>query len=448
MKKYSRSIALAALVVTSAAGCRDFLSGGELSNDPNRPQVVTNRNIFVGIQSATWALYNSDLSRLSALFTQQILGAQSQYIPLYQYAIDENATNGFHSAMSGSGGLVDIRKLQQRSTEAADFRMLGVAQVMEAQVIGLGADYFGDIVYKGALQGGDPALTDQLEVYDSVQVVLDQAIANLASTAATAAGPGAADLVYGGNAARWTALAHSLKARFYLNTAEVRPAAYAQALTEARLGIQTAAGDYNSVWSGRGGETNFFYQFTQEQRNGYAQPDAFLWNLMETRNDPRRPVYFDGAVDPDVGTQVEFGEVDEPTYEQQIFSADENTLIWAEAAYRTGNQVEALAQLNRYRAANGIAAGAQVGPALLREILTEKYIELFVHTQAWTDYRRTCFPNLTPTVVGLKIPGRLFYDALERQTNPSIPSAQDQPTRNEADPANATDDFGSVCLGQ
>ena len=121
MKKYLRTIALAALVVSSAVGCRDFLSGGELSNDPNRPQVVTNRNIFVGIQSATWALYNSDLSRLSALFTQQILGAQSQYIPLYQYAIDENATNGFHSAMYGSGGLVDIRKLQQRSTDAATF---------------------------------------------------------------------------------------------------------------------------------------------------------------------------------------------------------------------------------------------------------------------------------------------------------------------------------------
>jgi hypothetical protein len=448
VKKYLRTIALAALGVSSAAGCKDFLSGGELTNDPNRPQVVTNRNIFVGIQSATWALYSSELSRLSALFTQGILGAQSQYIPLYQYAIDENATAGFHSAMYGSGGLVDIRKLQQRARDGADFHMVGVAQVMEAQVIGLGADYFGDLVYKGALQGGNPALTDQLEVYDSVQVVLDQAITNLASTAATNAGPGPADLVYGGAAARWSALAHSLKARFYLNTAEVRPGAYAQALAQARLGIQTAAGDYHSVWSGRGGETNFFYQFTQEQRNGYAQPDAFLWNLMETRNDPRRPVYYDGAIDPDVGTQVEFGEVDEPTYEQQIFSADENTLIWAEAAYRSGNQVEALTQLNRYRAANGIASGAEVGPALLREILTEKYIELFVHTQAWTDYRRTCFPNLTPTVAGLKIPGRLYYDALERQTNPSIPAAQDQPTRNEADPANATDDFGNVCLGQ
>jgi hypothetical protein len=239
-----------------------------------------------------------------------------------------------------------------------------------------------------------------------------------------------------------------MKARLYLNTAEVRPGAYAQALAEARLGIQTAAGDYHSVWSGRGGETNMFYQFTNEQRNGYAQPDAFLWNLMQARNDPRRPVYYDGAVDPDVGTQVDFGTVDDPTYPQPIFAADENTLIWAEAAYRTGNQVEALAQLNRYRAANGIPTGAEAGPALLREILTEKYITLFVHTQAWTDYRRTCFPNFTPVVAGLKIPGRLFYDTQERQTNPNIPSAQDQPTRNQVDPANATDDFGNVCLGQ
>jgi len=448
VKEYLRKTALAALVLSSAVGCKDFLSGGELSNDPNRPQIVTNRNIFVGIQSATWALYNSDLSRLSAMFTQQILGAQSQYIPLYQYQIDENATNGFHSALYAAGGLVDIRKLEQRSRDASDFRMLGVAQVMEGMVIGLGADYFGDIVYKGALQGGNPTLTKQLEVYDSVQAVLDQAITNLATTASTNAGPGPADLVYGGNAARWTALAHSLKARFYINTAEVRPGAYAQALAEARLGIQTSAGDYHSVWSGRGGETNLFYQFTQEQRNGYAQPDAFLWNLMQARNDPRRSIYYAGAVDPDVGTQVDFGAVDDPTYSQPIFAADENSLIWAEAAYRTGNQAEALTQLNRYRVANGIAIGAEAGPALLREILTEKYITLFVHTQAWTDYRRTCFPNLTPVVAGLKIPGRLFYDALERQTNPNVPSAQDQPTRNQDDPANATDDFGNVCLGQ
>ena len=34
-------------------------------------------------------------------------------------------------------------------------------------------------------------------------------------------GPGPADLVYGGDPAKWLALAHTLKARFYLNTAEI-----------------------------------------------------------------------------------------------------------------------------------------------------------------------------------------------------------------------------------
>ena len=73
--------------------------------------------------------------------------------------------------------------------------MLGIAQILEGMVIGLGADYFGDLVYKGALQGGDPTLTKQLEVYDSLQVVLGAGITNLTITAATNAGPGPADLV-------------------------------------------------------------------------------------------------------------------------------------------------------------------------------------------------------------------------------------------------------------
>ncbi|HWL40002.1 MAG TPA: SusD/RagB family nutrient-binding outer membrane lipoprotein [Gemmatimonadaceae bacterium] len=444
MNKYIRTTSIAALVLASAVGCKDFLSGGELSNDPNRPSAATNRQLFVGIQSNIFAEYTSELSRLSGLFTQQLFGAQSQYIPLYAYGIDENSTNGQHTALYSAGGLVDIRNLQAGATALGDFHMLGIAKIQEALLMSLGADYFGDLVYTEALQGGNPALTEQLAIYDALQVLLDEAITDLASTAVTNLGPGDGDILYGGDTDNWTALARSLKARIYLNTAEVRPAAYAQALAQARLGIQTADDDYTTVWSAGGGEENLFYQFTNVQRFGYAEPNPFFVSLIESRNDPRESVYLDANPNAD----TPFGSVDSPDYPQQILSADENTLIWAEAAYRGGDQVEALLQLNRYRAANGIAAGVEVGPALLREILTEKYIELFIHPQAFTDYRRTCFPNLTPVTAGQKIPGRLFYDTLERQTNPSIPAATAQPTRNDNDPANATDPFGNVCLGQ
>jgi hypothetical protein len=81
------------------------------------------------------------------------------------------------------------------------------------------------------------------------------------------------------------------------------------------------------------------------------------------------------------------------------------------------------------------------GPDLLRAIMEEKYIALFQNIEIWNDYKRTCLPNLRP-VTGLKIPGRFFYGVTERQTNPNIPEAGDQPFRNDNDPANAG------CLGQ
>ena len=89
-----------------------------------------------------------------------------------------------------------------------------------------------------------------------------------------------------------------------------------------------------------------------------------------------------------------------------------------------------------------------VGDALLREILTEKYIVTFQTIEGWNDYKRTCFPNVAPVVEGRTIPARLFYDTAERQTNTSIPDPSLQPSRNDNDPANATDPFGAECLGQ
>jgi hypothetical protein len=96
-----------------------------------------------------------------------------------------------------------------------------------------------------------------------------------------------------------------------------------------------------------------------------------------------------------------------------------------------------------YRVWHGIPTGSESGAALLREILTEKYIALFHQIEPYNDYKRTCFPNLAPTVSGKKIPARLYYDTNERQTDPNIPPPEEQPTRNANDPANATAPFGT-----
>ena len=139
-------------------------------------------------------------------------------------------------------------------------------------------------------------------------------------------------------------------------------------------------------------------------------------------------------------------------FQQPYVTYDENTLIWAEAAYRTGNQVVALTKLNEERANHGLAPEALAGTALLNEILTEKYIVDFqLGEEAWNDYKRTCTPNLAPTAAGQPIPGRLYYDASERNTDTNIPAPNTgvNGLRNKNDPANATSDgTGAACLGQ
>jgi len=317
-------------------------------------------------------------------------------------------------------------------------------------LMGTGADIFGDLVYKEALQGTtNPVLDDQLFVYDSVQQVLSAGIANINSNVAGNAGPGAADLVYGGDPALWTEMAHTLKARFYMHTAEVRPSAYAQALAEAQQGISSDAGNYFGAFTSTGSEQNFYYQFHGPAgRGGDLGVGITLDTILARRNDPRRTEYFAASGNP----RWISDERDAPDFQQPYVTYDENTLIWAEAAYRTGNQAVALAKLNEERANHGLAPIVAAGQALLNEILTEKYIVDFqLGEEAWNDYKRTCTPNLVPTANGEPIPGRLYYDATEESTDTNIPPPNTgvNGLRNKNDPANTVSDgTGAPCLGQ
>jgi starch-binding outer membrane protein, SusD/RagB family len=466
VKNIRRLAPVAALSLLGMAGC-NFLTGGETQVDPNRPTVATSRQLLIGVQANLWGLWGSDPSRIAGIFAQHFTGNQSQYQSQIQnYSLNETVTNGLQTSLYGGGGLVDIKKVEAGAVAADDKFFQGVAQVLEGATMGTGADIFGDLVYSKALQNvsnglqqasGDfpnPPLDGQLAVYDSVQTVLSAAIANISSTRTSDVGPTDADLVYGGlsrtaQRAAWIALAHTLKARYYMHTAEVRPAAYAAALAEAQQGIKSDAGNYVGAFQNASGLQNFWYQFeVTAGRTGYVVPNTGFEDFIAARNDPRRTQYFKTTA---AGEEISDERL-APDFQQPYVTYDENTLIWAEAAYRTGDQATALTKLNEERANHNLAPEAVAGQALLREILSEKYIADFqLGQEGWNDYKRTCFPNLVPTGTG-KIPGRLYYDTSERQTNPTnIPNPGTAPngTRNANDPANATSDGdGSACLGQ
>jgi hypothetical protein len=447
---------VAALALLGMAGCKDFLTAGETQIDPNRPTQASNRLTFTGIQSNIWAELGSDPVRVTGIWAGQFNGTQGQYFTVNNYGVSEQTTNGFHAALYAGGGLVDIRKLQAAAAAQFDTLMLGVAQVQEAILISTGADLFGDLVYSKALTGeANPALDKQMDVYDALtENLLAKAITNLSvARGGTNVGPGPSDLAYGGNPAKWLRLAHTVRARIYMHEGEIRgAAAYAKALAEARLGITSNADDFIAPFSGASlSEANFFFQFDQVQRFGYMVPNPAFVDTLINRNDPRLDDYV--VADPEFcGATYCLSEArDAPDFTQPLITANQNLLVWAEAAYRTGNILEAQTQYNAERTMAGATANglALVGDPLLAAILGEKYVVNFQTIEAWNDYKRTCYPNVTPNVAGVKIPARLPYDTNERQTNTSIPQAQDQPTRNQNDPPNAVSDgLGQACRGQ
>jgi starch-binding outer membrane protein, SusD/RagB family len=449
MRTSAAIAALAGLV----AGCNDYFEGPGISENPNSPSKATANQQFTGIQAFSFYNLTGDVNRLISMWTQQMAGTGRQWAGFDKYVVTENDFT-FGSYYTG-GGLVDIRGLQTKVKD--DKLYLGIAQTWEALTMDLVSDVWGDIPYSEAASDVLlPKLDKQLEVHNALLTLLDQAITNVN---AGGSGPGAVDLVYGGDKAKWAAAAHTLKARLYMHLAELDASNYAKALTETGSGITSAAGDFTTYHSGSTGENNHWNQF-RLGRGTDISAGKFLVDLMKSRSDPRLTAYFAPGTDAGGvikgappgeefdGTEAWLSETrGAAEFRQPVLTFAENQMIRAEAQYRTNAQAAALATLNGYRALVGLPAkNGLTGAALLAAILEEKYVALFQNTEVWNDYRRTCYPNLTPAA-GASIPARLVYGTDERRANPNIPSPSQQPKRNQLDPATALSIDGTKCLG-
>lgn len=428
-------------------GCGDFLSGPKLSDNPNRPVAATNANLLVASQTNLAGVIEGHLGRTICVWMQQCAGTRLQYNSLGQYIVGDDDYFIPWSQIYGPGGLVDLRLLQRQALATGDSAYAGVGKVLEAWYIGLATDAWGDIPYSQSVDSTfpTPALDPQDQVYAALQTKLDEAIASMNATSPGGSPPGIEDLVYEGDLTKWTALAYTLKARYYLHTAErVGTPAYAAALAAAINGIADPTGDYLAYHSAASTESNLYFQFTVQWQD-YLSAGKVLLDLLQTTADPRLSEYFGPnpagnfvGADPgeDIGvapSPLSATHLD-PSFRQPLATWAENQLIIAEAANQTGDDGTAGASLDAVRADAGLGAigGGLSGPALLQAIMTEKYIRLFQNPETWNDYRRTCLPALAPAPGSTFIPARMVYPLSERNANVSI--ADGGPLQNWNDP--------------
>jgi hypothetical protein len=455
MNRYLKAALTAALPAVVLAGCNDFLKCAECVKDPDSPTAATSQQRLVAAQASLWETMNGDLARLISMWMQTMAGTDRQFPSYGTYVIGDGDYEGeFFRPYRPT--LLDLHSIEAVESEAGDQAYVGVAQVLEAWQMGTVADIWGAVPYSQAAKPDSfptPVYDAQQDVYASLQTLLDNAISNLGGGGT---GPGPADLVYGGDPQAWIELAHTLKARLYLHTAEADPTAYQKALDEAELGISSNDGDYLVPYEASTGHDNNWHQFMIRERAGYVSPGANLIDILTAAGDPRLDNFF---VHGPNSTTIVGADPGEPVtgvfaalnpagrgaqdYPQPLVTYNENLLIMAEAQFQTGDEPGALSTLNAERAAWGTAtpwhAAATLpalsglsGDALLEAIMTEKYIVLFQNLESWNDYKRTCIPALTPAAGKAVVPGRIPYSATEKQTNgDNVPT---DPERNWNDP--------------
>jgi hypothetical protein len=439
--KLALSVLLPAMLL---AGCSDWLTSPKAKTDPNNPTTAGRDQLLVGVETGQTVIQTGDLARLLSMWVQSMAGTQRQYSVLDLYQFDEDAFSPDWNLTYTGGGLIDIRSLQKQALDVGDSTYAGIGYVLEALTVGTAADVWGDIPYSEAVNDSilQPKLDPQQQVYATIQAKLDTAITFLQCAAATCAGPGSVDLWYAGDPAKWTELAHTLKARYYMHVAEQDPASYALALAQTDSGISTPDNDLRSFQSQDPNEWNLWYQFIVIQRSGYTGAGQFMVNLLKSRNDPRLQEYYApnsagnivGA--PPGGGAVEASDPSAtrlaPDFRQPMVTYAENQLIRAEAALHGGDAGTALTAYNAERTSQGVPTA---GSVTLQDVMTEKYIALFQQIEPWNDYKRTCLPALTPAGNAQAIPGRLLYPlSSERNANPNVPAPSDQPQRNWNDP--------------
>lgn len=409
--------AAASLIGCSKSWLEDY------TEDPSRPIDVSPQVLLPSAQISYAMAQGDALPRLTSIFMQQMTGTDRQSLAHNRYAqIGEGDFDQIWGNNGYAGGMLDLQ-IVIKKTSGTSPHYAGVARIMTAMYLGLFTDIWGDIPFAESMKGSqnfNPQYQSQEQIYQAIQTLIDDGIADLSATNSVLK-PGNEDLLYKGDLAKWTALAYSLKAR-YLNHLSKKSGLYNPIAISAAIQNGFGSNDGSAAFTFVAApNTNPWYQFNS-QREGYISQFGFLYeSFMIPKNDPRIDLYrsADSVNMPFYGAQ---------TSPLNIMTFAELKFIEAEVTQRSGGSAGSIlaeavaANMNALGVAaadrNTYLAALPINPSL-EEIMNEKYIALFSHVEVWTDWRRTGFPTISvfPGAQLSEIPRRLPYPETERLYN-------------------------------
>ena len=476
-------ILLTVLLVLGSACKKSFLTVDE-TNPNSASAVPPNLVLPAALNTTARLITNPDNFNFIYLWYGSwcISGGYSQPANLTQYRLLNSDYQANWDNLYMNLGNYDYIEKNSMSAQAAPYK--AIAKIMEAYIYQTLVDCYGNVPYTQALKGSTglfkPAYDNQQDVYDSLVVKLNDAMAIINNLTADAAAVGSYDIVYNGDMGAWLKFANTLKLKMLVQESGI--SARASYISSAISASSTSA---DFIGAGEGAMANPGYLNSANKMNpfwenfykqdGSAQADGITYTMagqdacdfLNDNNDPRKLLifspytaggttikgnYFGALLLGTVPTTSQLGPglLQRPTQSAPLLTDFESLFIQAEAAQKgiiTGN-AKALYQSGVTQSIvylGGSAASAsdylsQIGkplvnfdeaPSPLEIIITQKWIALngIDPMPIWTDYRRTHFPSFIhftadPAKLNAKPPVRLLYPQTEINTNGDNVTAQ------------------------
>lgn len=455
MKKINfRKIGILLTIAFFLNSCEKWIDP-EININPNEPADVNLNLLLPSSQAGIAYAFGGDHSRTSAMWMQHLSGVDRQSFALERYSVLESDNNNLWNTLYG-GVLKNLVIMIDKGDEEGAIHYTAVAKILTAFTLGIITDVWNDAPYSDALRGESGNLTAQFDtqeqLYNTMNSYLNDAIALLGQEAPVGIPkPGNDDLMYQGNTAKWMKLAKALKVRYALHLSN-RTGDYGSVrnlINEGGL-LEDVSDNFTFNFSAAANEWNPRYQFDSDR--GDIRVGKRIVDLMNATNDPRRPVYFYKGDSEDYfgsgpGEALTTAAWIGPGYASQgapvfFFTYFEQNFIEAEAFFGNDNTRAAeaynagvMASLETHgisdpdwEAAN---AAETSGTITMEKIMTGKYIAMFLHSETWTDWRRTNMPSLTaPAAAQTAIPRRYLYTTDEINYNAeNVPTGQTSTSR-------------------
>lgn len=421
-----------AVVVLSSCTKKFFYDG--VNDDPTQLKDPTPSLMLAPIILASGYEYGGDESRFPSIFMQQVTGAANQSYSAGIYNISPDDIDNMWSFGFYSGLMNNNYDLIVKSGELNQKYYHAVAQILMANFLQRATDLWGDIPYTEAFKGNDSknaAFDTQESIYNQIFSLLNSSIGEIEEGDAGASVPGSEDYIYSGDMDKWKMLAHALKARSFIHLAKVNAAYYDSVINE--IPDAFTGNEDNAIVPFSGSSVNSqnpTHQF-DDQRGGDITYDGYLQTLLQNANDPRYAAYY--ATDSKKLGSL-YGSENSPV---PLMTYYELKFIEAEAQFQKEEKDAAAAAYNAAVKANlnyTVQSEAYASTVektsddiTLQDIMTQKYIALFLRAESWTDWRRTGIPELTApsgNVTGGVIPRSLLYASKEIRYNSNTPKGR------------------------